>query len=85
VNKNITKTLKSEVNAAAFPVSGVVVLLLSWRRKSSRLSSDAIYMFPFVCSDQKPAEFCPLSQEVRSETSSNPSSPEICTNKERYD
>ncbi|XP_034403687.1 rap1 GTPase-activating protein 2-like isoform X2 [Cyclopterus lumpus] len=34
-------------------------------------------------SDQKPAEFCPLSQEVRSETSSNPSSPEICSNKER--
>ncbi|XP_040901711.1 rap1 GTPase-activating protein 2-like isoform X1 [Toxotes jaculatrix] len=34
-------------------------------------------------SDQKPAEICPLSQEVRSETSSNPSSPEICPNKER--
>ncbi|XP_029923822.1 rap1 GTPase-activating protein 2a isoform X4 [Myripristis murdjan] len=34
-------------------------------------------------SDQKPPEFCPLSQEVRSETSSNPSSPEICPNKER--
>nr|XP_046246286.1 rap1 GTPase-activating protein 2a isoform X5 [Scatophagus argus] len=34
-------------------------------------------------SDQKPAENCPLSQEVRSETSSNPSSPEICPNKER--
>ncbi|XP_049914818.1 rap1 GTPase-activating protein 2a isoform X5 [Epinephelus moara] len=34
-------------------------------------------------SDQKLAEICPLSQEVRSETSSNPSSPEICPNKER--
>ncbi|KAG7223107.1 hypothetical protein INR49_015866 [Caranx melampygus] len=34
-------------------------------------------------SDQKPAEICSLSQEVRSETSSNPSSPEICPNKER--
>uniref|UniRef100_A0A8D2ZF72 Rap-GAP domain-containing protein n=1 Tax=Scophthalmus maximus TaxID=52904 RepID=A0A8D2ZF72_SCOMX len=34
-------------------------------------------------SDQKPAEICPLSQDVRSETSSNPSSPEICPNKER--
>uniref|UniRef100_A0A673BR31 RAP1 GTPase activating protein 2a n=1 Tax=Sphaeramia orbicularis TaxID=375764 RepID=A0A673BR31_9TELE len=34
-------------------------------------------------SDQKPVEICPLSQEVRSETSSNPSSPEICPNKER--
>ncbi|KAI3353901.1 hypothetical protein L3Q82_005108 [Scortum barcoo] len=33
--------------------------------------------------DQKPAEICPLSQEVRSETLSNPSSPEICPNKER--
>uniref|UniRef100_A0A3B5AJ82 RAP1 GTPase activating protein 2 n=1 Tax=Stegastes partitus TaxID=144197 RepID=A0A3B5AJ82_9TELE len=29
-------------------------------------------------SDQKLAEMCPLSHEVRSETSSNPSSPEIC-------
>ncbi|KAK5929149.1 hypothetical protein CgunFtcFv8_010405 [Champsocephalus gunnari] len=34
-------------------------------------------------SDQKTAEVCSLSQEVRSETSSNPSSPEICPNKER--
>ncbi|XP_023155625.1 rap1 GTPase-activating protein 2 isoform X8 [Amphiprion ocellaris] len=34
-------------------------------------------------SDQKLAEICPLSHEVRSETSSNPSSPEICPNKER--
>ncbi|XP_067362525.1 rap1 GTPase-activating protein 2a isoform X6 [Channa argus] len=34
-------------------------------------------------SDQKPVEICPQSQEVRSETSSNPSSPEICPNKER--
>uniref|UniRef100_A0A8C5EMT4 Rap-GAP domain-containing protein n=1 Tax=Gouania willdenowi TaxID=441366 RepID=A0A8C5EMT4_GOUWI len=34
-------------------------------------------------SDQKPTETCSLSQEVRSETSSNPSSPEICPNKER--
>ncbi|KAL1260916.1 hypothetical protein QQF64_008743 [Cirrhinus molitorella] len=33
-------------------------------------------------SDQK-AEVLPHSQEVRSETSSNPSSPEICPNKER--
>ncbi|XP_068173445.1 rap1 GTPase-activating protein 2-like isoform X2 [Antennarius striatus] len=33
-------------------------------------------------SDQKPPETTPLSQEVRSETSSNPSSPEICPNKE---
>uniref|UniRef100_A0A7N8XSL8 RAP1 GTPase activating protein 2 n=1 Tax=Mastacembelus armatus TaxID=205130 RepID=A0A7N8XSL8_9TELE len=33
--------------------------------------------------DQKSAETCPLSQEVRSETSSNPSSPEICPNKDR--
>lgn len=33
-------------------------------------------------SDHKPAEICPHSQEVRSETSSNPSSPEICPNKE---
>uniref|UniRef100_A0A671W8N4 RAP1 GTPase activating protein 2a n=1 Tax=Sparus aurata TaxID=8175 RepID=A0A671W8N4_SPAAU len=33
--------------------------------------------------DQKSAEICPLSQEGRSETSSNPSSPEICPNKER--
>lgn len=37
----------------------------------------------FVCSDHKPAEICPHSHEVRSETSSNPSSPEICPNKER--
>uniref|UniRef100_A0A8D3ECZ0 Rap-GAP domain-containing protein n=1 Tax=Scophthalmus maximus TaxID=52904 RepID=A0A8D3ECZ0_SCOMX len=35
-------------------------------------------------SDQKPAEICPLSQDVRSETSSNPSSPEICPNKESH-
>ncbi|XP_055369919.1 rap1 GTPase-activating protein 2-like isoform X9 [Betta splendens] len=34
-------------------------------------------------SDQKPAEICPPSQEVRSETSSNPSSPEICPNRDR--
>ncbi|XP_061682712.1 rap1 GTPase-activating protein 2-like isoform X5 [Syngnathoides biaculeatus] len=34
-------------------------------------------------SDQKATEICPLSQEVRSETLSNPSSPEICPNKER--
>ncbi|XP_027900805.1 rap1 GTPase-activating protein 2a isoform X2 [Xiphophorus couchianus] len=34
-------------------------------------------------SDHKPAEICQHSQEVRSETSSNPSSPEICPNKER--
>ncbi|XP_038146427.1 rap1 GTPase-activating protein 2a isoform X1 [Cyprinodon tularosa] len=34
-------------------------------------------------SDHKPAEICSHSQEVRSETSSNPSSPEICPNKER--
>uniref|UniRef100_A0A672I4U6 Rap-GAP domain-containing protein n=1 Tax=Salarias fasciatus TaxID=181472 RepID=A0A672I4U6_SALFA len=33
--------------------------------------------------DQKLTELCSLSQEVRSETSSNPSSPEICPNKER--
>nr|XP_020442704.1 rap1 GTPase-activating protein 2 isoform X1 [Monopterus albus] len=33
--------------------------------------------------DQKPAEICPLSQDIRSETLSNPSSPEICPNKER--
>uniref|UniRef100_A0A3B3IMF2 RAP1 GTPase activating protein 2a n=1 Tax=Oryzias latipes TaxID=8090 RepID=A0A3B3IMF2_ORYLA len=33
--------------------------------------------------DQKPAEFYPASQEVRSETSSNPSSPEICPNREK--
>uniref|UniRef100_A0A8C7ZX53 RAP1 GTPase activating protein 2a n=1 Tax=Oryzias sinensis TaxID=183150 RepID=A0A8C7ZX53_9TELE len=38
---------------------------------------------PFICSDQKPAEFYPASQEVRSETSSNPSSPEICPNREK--
>ncbi|XP_056466317.1 rap1 GTPase-activating protein 2a isoform X2 [Gadus chalcogrammus] len=34
-------------------------------------------------SDQKHPEGCSLSQEMRSETSSNPSSPEICPNKER--
>ncbi|XP_046719197.1 rap1 GTPase-activating protein 2a isoform X4 [Silurus meridionalis] len=34
-------------------------------------------------SDHKSADVFPHSQEVRSETSSNPSSPEICTNKER--
>ncbi|XP_068601456.1 rap1 GTPase-activating protein 2-like [Brachionichthys hirsutus] len=34
-------------------------------------------------SDQRPTEVSPLSQEVRSETSSNPSSPEIYPNKER--
>ncbi|XP_017580883.1 rap1 GTPase-activating protein 2a isoform X2 [Pygocentrus nattereri] len=34
-------------------------------------------------SDQKTADIIPHSQEVRSETSSNPSSPEICPNKER--
>ncbi|XP_062329954.1 rap1 GTPase-activating protein 2a isoform X7 [Osmerus eperlanus] len=34
-------------------------------------------------SDAKTPEICPLSQEMRSETSSNPSSPEICPNKER--
>ncbi|KAM7413499.1 hypothetical protein PAMA_020741 [Pampus argenteus] len=34
-------------------------------------------------SDQKLSEIYPLSQDVRSETSSNPSSPEICPNKER--
>ncbi|XP_060744771.1 rap1 GTPase-activating protein 2a isoform X2 [Tachysurus vachellii] len=34
-------------------------------------------------SDHKAADVFPHSQEVRSETSSNPSSPEICTNKER--
>nr|XP_004567051.1 rap1 GTPase-activating protein 2 isoform X2 [Maylandia zebra] len=33
--------------------------------------------------DQKFAESCLLSQDVKSETSSNPSSPEICPNKER--
>ncbi|KAM4590360.1 rap1 GTPase-activating protein 2a isoform 4-T4 [Fundulus diaphanus] len=33
-------------------------------------------------SDHKPADICPHSQEGRSETSSNPSSPEICPNKE---
>uniref|UniRef100_A0A3P8UU78 RAP1 GTPase activating protein 2a n=1 Tax=Cynoglossus semilaevis TaxID=244447 RepID=A0A3P8UU78_CYNSE len=34
--------------------------------------------------DQKPTETCPLSQEVKSETSSNPSSPEICPNKDPF-
>ncbi|XP_070987960.1 rap1 GTPase-activating protein 2-like isoform X4 [Oncorhynchus clarkii lewisi] len=34
-------------------------------------------------SDQKTPDICPLGQEGRSETSSNPSSPEICPNKER--
>ncbi|XP_035647693.1 rap1 GTPase-activating protein 2 isoform X9 [Oncorhynchus keta] len=34
-------------------------------------------------SDQKIPDICPLGQEGRSETSSNPSSPEICPNKER--
>uniref|UniRef100_A0A3B5KW31 Rap-GAP domain-containing protein n=1 Tax=Xiphophorus couchianus TaxID=32473 RepID=A0A3B5KW31_9TELE len=34
--------------------------------------------------DHKPAEICQHSQEVRSETSSNPSSPEICPNKEPF-
>ncbi|XP_061537297.1 rap1 GTPase-activating protein 2-like isoform X2 [Phycodurus eques] len=34
-------------------------------------------------SDQKATEICSLSQELRSETLSNPSSPEICPNKER--
>nr|XP_057935176.1 rap1 GTPase-activating protein 2-like isoform X2 [Doryrhamphus excisus] len=34
-------------------------------------------------SDQKSADICSLSQEVRSETSSNPSSPETCPNKDR--
>ncbi|KAM9468524.1 rap1 GTPase-activating protein 2a isoform 2-T2 [Clarias gariepinus] len=34
-------------------------------------------------SDQKSADVFPHSQEVRSETSSNPSSPEICPSKER--
>ncbi|XP_058269556.1 rap1 GTPase-activating protein 2a isoform X8 [Hemibagrus wyckioides] len=34
-------------------------------------------------SDHKAADVFPHSQEVRSETSSNPSSPEICPNKER--
>lgn len=38
-----------------------------------------------VCSDQKPTEIWPLSQEVRLETSSNPSSPENCPNKERQE
>uniref|UniRef100_A0A665V0Q2 Rap-GAP domain-containing protein n=1 Tax=Echeneis naucrates TaxID=173247 RepID=A0A665V0Q2_ECHNA len=41
------------------------------------------WSFSSICSEHKPAEFYPLSQEVRSETSSNPSSPEICPNKER--
>uniref|UniRef100_A0A8C6WN07 RAP1 GTPase activating protein 2a n=1 Tax=Neogobius melanostomus TaxID=47308 RepID=A0A8C6WN07_9GOBI len=35
-------------------------------------------------SEHKPLEICPLSQEVRSETPSNPSSPEICPNKDRF-
>lgn len=39
--------------------------------------------FFVVCSDHKTADSFPHSQEVRSETSSNPSSPEICPNKER--
>ncbi|XP_031646416.1 rap1 GTPase-activating protein 2 isoform X5 [Oncorhynchus kisutch] len=34
-------------------------------------------------SDQKTPDICPLGQEGRSETTSNPSSPEICPNKER--
>ncbi|XP_055022810.1 rap1 GTPase-activating protein 2 isoform X1 [Boleophthalmus pectinirostris] len=34
-------------------------------------------------SEHKPLEICPLSQEMRSDTPSNPSSPEICPNKER--
>ncbi|XP_041731250.1 rap1 GTPase-activating protein 2 isoform X7 [Coregonus clupeaformis] len=34
-------------------------------------------------SDQKTPDICPLGQEGRSETLSNPSSPEICPNKER--
>uniref|UniRef100_A0A3B4EZ31 Rap1 GTPase-activating protein 2-like n=1 Tax=Pundamilia nyererei TaxID=303518 RepID=A0A3B4EZ31_9CICH len=34
--------------------------------------------------DQKFAESCLLSQDVKSETSSNPSSPEICPNKEPF-
>uniref|UniRef100_A0A4W5Q396 RAP1 GTPase activating protein 2a n=1 Tax=Hucho hucho TaxID=62062 RepID=A0A4W5Q396_9TELE len=36
--------------------------------------------FPY---DQKTPDICPLGQEGRSETLSNPSSPEICPNKER--
>uniref|UniRef100_A0A8C7MQS4 RAP1 GTPase activating protein 2a n=1 Tax=Oncorhynchus kisutch TaxID=8019 RepID=A0A8C7MQS4_ONCKI len=36
--------------------------------------------FPY---DQKTPDICPLGQEGRSETWSNPSSPEICPNKER--
>ncbi|XP_048836536.1 rap1 GTPase-activating protein 2a isoform X3 [Brienomyrus brachyistius] len=34
-------------------------------------------------SDQKSSDSCRMSQEVRSDTLSNPSSPEICPNKER--
>uniref|UniRef100_A0A8C5EQ11 Rap-GAP domain-containing protein n=1 Tax=Gouania willdenowi TaxID=441366 RepID=A0A8C5EQ11_GOUWI len=45
--------------------------------------SPALNLNNDLCSDQKPTETCSLSQEVRSETSSNPSSPEICPNKER--
>lgn len=43
-----------------------------------------IKIYFLFCSDQKPTETCPLSQEVKSETSSNPSSPEICPNKDRW-
>uniref|UniRef100_A0A8B9H3A9 RAP1 GTPase activating protein 2a n=1 Tax=Astyanax mexicanus TaxID=7994 RepID=A0A8B9H3A9_ASTMX len=40
-------------------------------------------VFFFFCSEQKSVDIISHSQEGRSETSSNPSSPEICPNKER--
>uniref|UniRef100_A0AAX7TK67 Rap-GAP domain-containing protein n=1 Tax=Astatotilapia calliptera TaxID=8154 RepID=A0AAX7TK67_ASTCA len=42
-----------------------------------------LHSSPCIQNDQKFAESCLLSQDVKSETSSNPSSPEICPNKER--
>uniref|UniRef100_A0A7N8WKT5 RAP1 GTPase activating protein 2 n=1 Tax=Mastacembelus armatus TaxID=205130 RepID=A0A7N8WKT5_9TELE len=74
----------SECTKSTFTVSNVKSPLKSPVKRRSGL-------FPRLHSstespsdnDQKSAETCPLSQEVRSETSSNPSSPEICPNKDR--
>uniref|UniRef100_A0AAV2J243 Rap-GAP domain-containing protein n=1 Tax=Knipowitschia caucasica TaxID=637954 RepID=A0AAV2J243_KNICA len=46
-------------------------------------SSTEIPLDRSMSREHKPLEFCPLTHEVKSDTPSNPSSPEICPNKDR--
>uniref|UniRef100_A0A8C6TDG8 RAP1 GTPase activating protein 2a n=1 Tax=Neogobius melanostomus TaxID=47308 RepID=A0A8C6TDG8_9GOBI len=62
---------------------GYVIIFCKCQEEQGPLKCMDLYVRSAVRSEHKPLEICPLSQEVRSETPSNPSSPEICPNKDR--